>query len=46
MTKIKFNIGNKSYTFNATMEVKLDGEDKPNNLRVENHFIRRNKQIY
>ena len=35
MTKIKFNIGNKSYTFNATMEVKLDGEDKPNNLRVE-----------
>lgn len=35
MTKIRFNIGDKSYTFNATMEIKLDGEDKPNNLRVE-----------
>lgn len=35
MTKINFNIGEESYTFNATMEVKLDGEDKPNNLRVE-----------
>ena len=35
MTKIRFNIGEESYTFNATMEIKLDGETKPNNLRVE-----------
>lgn len=35
MSKITFYIGEESYTFNATMEVKLDGEDKPNNLRVE-----------
>lgn len=35
MTKIKFNIGEESYTFNATIEIKLDGEDKLNNLRVE-----------
>lgn len=35
MSKITFYIGEKSYTFNATMEVKLDGETKPNNLRVE-----------
>lgn len=35
MTKIRFNIGEKSYTFNATIEIKLDGETNPNNLRVE-----------
>ena len=35
MTKIRFNIGEESYTFNATMEIKLDGENKLNNLRVE-----------
>ena len=35
MTKIRFNIGNKSYTFNAAIEIKLDGENKLNNLRVE-----------
>lgn len=35
MTKINFNIGEESYTFNAAMEIKLDGETKPNNLRVE-----------
>jgi hypothetical protein len=35
MSKITFYIGEKSYTFNATIEIKLDGEDKPNNLRVE-----------
>lgn len=35
MTKINFNIGNKSYTFNAAIEIKLDGETNPNNLRVE-----------
>lgn len=46
MSKITFYIGEESYTFNAAIEIKLDGETKPNNLRVENHFIRRNKQIY
>lgn len=35
MSKITFYIGEKSYTFNATIEIKLDGENKPNNLRVE-----------
>ena len=35
MSKITFYIGEESYTFNATMEIKLDGENKPNNLRVE-----------
>lgn len=35
MTKINFNIGEESYTFNATIEIKLDGETEPNNLRVE-----------
>ena len=35
MSKITFYIGEESYTFNATMEIRLDGEDKPNNLRVE-----------
>jgi hypothetical protein len=43
MSKITFYIGEESYTFNAAIEIKLDGETKPNNLRVENHFIRRNK---
>lgn len=35
MTKIRFNIGEESYTFNAAIEIKLDGENKLNNLRVE-----------
>lgn len=35
MSKITFYIGEKSYTFNATIEIKLDGETNPNNLRVE-----------
>lgn len=35
MSKITFYIGEKSYTFNATIEIKLDGENKLNNLRVE-----------
>lgn len=35
MSKITFYIGEESYTFNAAIEIKLDGEDKPNNLRVE-----------
>lgn len=35
MSKITFYIGEKSYTFNAAIEIKLDGETNPNNLRVE-----------
>lgn len=35
MSKITFYIGEESYTFNAAIEIKLDGENKPNNLRVE-----------
>lgn len=35
MSKITFYIGEESYTFNAAIEIKLDGETEPNNLRVE-----------
>lgn len=35
MSKITFYIGEESYTFNAAIEIKLDGENKPNSLRVE-----------
>ena len=35
MTKINFNIVEQSNTFNAAIEIKLDGETEPNNLRVE-----------